>query len=472
MQRSDTKRNTPSPQQRGESMQTLTGGDNPAAAVYDTYSTTVSNKTPPPRTIPTRHLDRQWSACSLCSVDSIDALDNEVLPIPGRESHTSDMNQFLTYIHRLNHIRRFEGDAPLNLEFWKYIKSVLETASKPVGYMGLTDCDAVEPKSAQDNATFLKKIETTSIINPMDPSLLAERLNMPVEDILTELLYAAKIDMVRMRWFPNCDYLPADPCASKRPRRKKAAYCNACKYRNAIVVLKKIKVVFLFNTDIFFALAEMAENRLNLDEENDLLAVAPASFTGSGYRYSVGCGNTSDGMMLRPALSPGRYKITCPIAMTSSFLQIERACTDEDEPYVLRIHVSDILHRTGRNRKTLKAPHGKIYFDIFTDTHPFFICKMNKVEDDPGGSSLLDSMNNDILPPERRRAFTSAQTVMDTSAYLNLFESTEDETFHFNSAVKKMSLDASASDSGVSDLISPLKGLNFGDEIASVAEDA
>lgn len=404
------------------------------------------------RVVPHRHLDRQWSACSLCSVDSIDM--DDLLPIPGRESHTGDMAQFMSYIRRLGMIKRFEGDPPFSLPFWLFIKNVLDEA-KPVGYTELQDTEAVERKTASDNIAFLQKIEATSIINPIDPGALAEKTGLSIDDVLTELFYATQMDMLRMRWFPDCELLNPS-CSSKRPKKKKTAYCNGCKYRNAIAVLKKIKVVFCFNPDIFFALAEIPSH-VHLDPTDcELLAIVPATFTGSGYRYSLGADDDNDGSkanantQIRAALNPGRYTIQCPIvAMVSTFLHVEREATKEDEPHVLRIHVSDILQRPGRRSKTHAVPHGKIHLDIFTDTQAFFICKLQKVEEgtppttteSPMGmpsrqSTTVNNNNNKNSIP-----FTHAQKVMDHPTYIQLFEGTEVETFHFNSAVKKMSLE-------------------------------
>ena len=414
---------------------------------------------PPTRTVPSRHLDRQWSQCSLCSVDSNEM--DEQLPIPGRESHTSDVGSFLSYIQRMNTIKRFEGDPPFSLKFWRFVKEVLETAI-PLGYTELQDTEAVEPKSADDNTAFLKKISNTGIINPIDPGLIAEKIDLSLDEVLTELLYATQVDMLRMRWFPDCELLSGtDTCASKRPRKKKSSFCSGCKYRNAIAVMKKIKVVFCFNPDVFFALVENVPGTKLTTENTELLTVVPGTFTGSGYRYSVGCG---EDRMIRPALNPGRYTIQCPIAMASTFLEVESAVSEGDEPHVLRIHVSDILHRYGRRRKTLKVPHGKMHLDIFTDTQPFFICKIQRVGDEEQEDTLASPVRHNATAP-----FTCAQQVMDHPTYLHLFENTEVETFHFHSAVKKMSLEMASEKP--SEVIGPMKALCLSDENSSLAED-
>jgi hypothetical protein len=388
---------------------------------------------------------------------------DEQLPIPGRESHTGDMAQFMSHIRRLGMVKRFEGDPPFSLTFWKFIKEVLDTAV-PVGYKELQDTEAVESKKAEDNTAFLQKVADTSIINPIDPGKIAEKTGLTLDEVLTELFYATQMDMLRMRWFPDCELAGTSTCSSKRPRKKKTAYCNGCKYRNAIAVLKKIKVVFCFNPDIFFALAEMS-SRINLEtEDSELVAVVPATFTGSGYRYSLGCGGDTE---MRSELEAGRYTIKCPIAMASTFLEVERDATEEDEPHVLRIHVSDMLHRSGRRPKTLKVPHGKVHLDIFTDTHSFFICKIQKVDQDGDGT---------LTPPLPRQhsatMFTHAQQVMDHPTYITLFEGTEVETFHFNSAVMKMSLEPTMGSPAEKEIINSMKALSYvNDEISSVAED-
>jgi hypothetical protein len=406
------------------------------------------------KSLPARAIDRQWSACSLCSVDSLEV--DELLPIPGRESHTSDLDQFLAYVHRVRCVPRVPGDPPFGLKFWRFVKKILETATR-VGYEELRDANAVEPKSARDNDAFVGKIATTSIINPIDPVLIAECVDLPLDEVLTELLYATQVDMLRMRWFPDCEYPGPYSCSSRRPKKKKAAYCSRCRYRNAIAVLKKIKVVFCFNPDIFFALSEAAPQTTEADE---LLTVVPATFTGSGYRYSIGAGGD---MMIRPALEPGLYRIMNPITMTcSTVLNVERTATDEDEPHILRIHVSDILHRPGRQRKTLTVPHGKLHLDIFTDTQSFFFCRIQRLFGEEEDGALTPPTRQTLAP------FFSAQDLMEHTTYQYLFENTEVESFHFNSAVKKMYLEASEAN----DLIAPLKALScVSDEKSSVVEE-
>jgi hypothetical protein len=65
----------------------------------------------------------------------------------------------------------------------------------------------------------------------------------------------------------------------------------------------------------------------------------------------------------------------CAISLTDGFLVVERDATEEDEPYNLKLHVSDL---TAKHRgAVITIPHGKVRIEVFCDTKSFFvICSM------------------------------------------------------------------------------------------------
>lgn len=448
------------------------------AASSDRQAPTSEKKIP--SRAPVRGVSRQWSNCSLCSIDSFDM--DEQLPIPGRESHTSDMQVFGWHFTRLMNLGRIEGDPPLNHHFWKFIQKILETATE-AGYSELLNPDDAAPKGPNDNAAFLNKIRSTNVINPIHPKVLASESGLPLETVLTELLYATQTQLVTMRWTPSCDICHGQKKiqnklnnrinrnsrkGSRGRRHSSNKDLHRCEYSNAIDCLKKMHVAFVLHVDIFHALAESfrLESMEKALRDDELFCVVPGTFTGSGFRYSLGCGGSQE---VRPALEAGKYRMHCPLAMTKNYLTVVRDATDADEPVAVSIHVSDLVFKGGE-RKNLTVPHGRIHLDVFTDTQAFFILWIQKIrnqpqpqqpslqdcrqddgdggDDDGGGGGGgggggdeeedEDDDEDDDDPPDV--PYLTAQQLMEHSTYQHLFEATEVEAYHFSNAVKKMVL--------------------------------
>ena len=202
--------------------------------------------------------------------------------------------------------------------------------------------------------------------------------------------------------------------------------------------------------------------------------------------------------MFRPALKAGKYRMHCPVALTENYLVVERDATEQDEPVVLPVHVSDLVYHEGARHKTLRVPHGKVHLDIFTDTQSFFVCwiqkknktrrkgttitttttttateekedttidttnatstmekKNKKDENDKGdGSSSSNSSSNNNTnggndqdnedaqegSESIARWWTSAEETMNNPTYMELFEGTEEEEHLYGNAVKRMVL--------------------------------
>ena len=385
---------------------------------------------------PERCLSRQWSKCSLCSIDSCD--EEELLPIPGQESHTSDMNQFLIYVQRVKLQPRFETCTPFCTTFWIFMKNVLEKAQS-VGYCELPDADESDQKGPEENEAFIAKIQNTACINPINPQAIVDQTGISLDEVLVELLYAAIVGLVTMEWTPSCVSTSSGrlTCYHKQRLRSRKAqvpieFCSGCRYKNAIEVLRKINVVFHLNSDVFYVLAVNFHATLPPETINKtyMYVVVPATFTGSGFRFSIGCGGDD---MIRPNLPAGRYRMHCPVTLTNNYLEVERDTTDDDDECVLDVHVSDLFHyKGGKQRKVLKVKHGMIHMDIFTDTQPFFVCWILPDMDDESMAKVMQ-----VEQPN----FISAQRLMENPTYQSIFEYTEIEVDHFNEAVRKMKLD-------------------------------
>lgn len=252
-----------------------------------------------------------WDGCSLCSdTGDEDELEiEELLPIPNRESHTCDLAQYRVYLEAVKkQKRRPNVDPPFSETFWNFLETALDKAH-PVGYSEAKLPTDVVHRGPQDNDAFMKKVVGTNLINPIHPILLSEESGIPFEEVLTELLYASRVGMMTMKLTPNCQRCGSAVCAVERfsdiPTQ---AYCEGCRYQNSFDCLSKIKVVFILDRDVFYALAESFACQPSKASmaANKVFAMVPATFSGSGFRYSIGC----DGdMMLRPALPAGRYRM-------------------------------------------------------------------------------------------------------------------------------------------------------------------
>jgi hypothetical protein len=110
---------------------------------------------------------------------------------------------------------------------------------------------------------------------------------------------------------------------------------------------------------------------------------------------------------------------------------VERDATEADEPYLIKIHVSDLCY-SGGPRKVVTAPHGKVRMEVFCDTKSFFILWIQQ------------NVNDDILfyvPPEERPTSCSAMVIMSHPSYKTLYEGTLLETQNFSGAVAQMAMD-------------------------------
>jgi hypothetical protein len=95
----------------------------------------------------------------------------------------------------------------------------------------------VQHKGPDDNAAFMRKLEATKLINPIHPILLANEFQIPLNQVLTELLFAAKLGFMSMKLTPNCQRCGSSVCAVDRVSDLPSeAYCEGCQYKNTIEV--------------------------------------------------------------------------------------------------------------------------------------------------------------------------------------------------------------------------------------------
>lgn len=303
---------------------------------------------------------------------------------------------------------------PFNAKFWAFVRSILAKAVD-VGYQELPDSTATVAKGPKDADAFLSKVIAIGLLNPIQPATLAKEGGFDEMKVLAELLHATSVGLVAMRFAPECVQCGSEVMDTDMLGRLPArANCQGCHAPNVIDSLDKIKVMFCFNSDVLYVLAENYSCTPSQDSmaQTAVFAAVPATSTGSGFAYSVGTGEETE---IAPALPSGRYRMHCPVAKTDNILVVKRDSVDADEPIKLTVKVSQLVykHKRDSQKASLEVPHGKISFHILPDTRSFFVLWVQKDVDD----KILFH-----LPQEERSVYTTATTVMHHPVFNTLFQ--------------------------------------------------
>ena len=382
----------------------------------------------------------ELKSLSYSDYNSIDGFDlakdhgRQSGPIEGRESHTSDLDEFERYFqlmvddknntnsklgdhhdHHCSHIDESENDNCINEKFWSHVRTLLKKAA-PVGYSELPDSNEVIHKGPDDVTEFFMKVIGISDINPIHPVTIAKNSGVPVSEVLNELFYATRVGLVHMLWTPECTRCGGAACTEESLMDiPESTNCDTCSHLNTINSLEKIKVVFLLNNSVLhisadnFACTPSAKSM----SFNAVFTHVPATATGSGFRYSAGCGGKKQ---LRETLPKGRYRMHCPVAMTDSYLVVENDAKPENKPLKLNLPVSELVCNGPESmcpRKTITVPHGRIHFDVHPDTGSFFVLWIQHNQED---EELLM-----FLPENERPPYTPAAEVINHPTFNKLF---------------------------------------------------
>lgn len=237
----------------------------------------------------------------------VTAYGRPVKVVPGRESHTADFEAFEAFLRRTEEIKRahseqtqYRPEKHSSTRFWDFMEDVLQMAL-PVGFEGDPEGSiGVVHKGPQDYENFRSKLLRTEIINPINPVTLAEASGVPLKDVISELLYATKAELMSMQWAPVCER-----CVSPLRTLKWANYdwvllkknpiktcCQACRFENTIEALDKVKVFFMLSQSVFYTMAANfhCKSHKTIEKATQLKIHLPANSSGSGWRISVGCG--------------------------------------------------------------------------------------------------------------------------------------------------------------------------------------
>lgn len=332
-------------------------------------------------------------------------------PILGRESHTADLDEFDKALELMRNYERSATDPPMSEKFWAKIRSNLADFIEGVGYEAQENSESTIVKGPNDISNLITRVVGMSAYNPIHPArLVTEMEGYSTETILTELMYGTKVGLVTMQWAPECERCgSAVLIRSHLGQLPASAHCNGCHQKNDVRSLDKIMVTFMFSPNILYILANNFACTLSEKSASANVVFAPmlATNTGSGFRYSVGCGDEE--LKIGESLKKGRYRMHCPVSMTDVFLEVESDVKDTDIPVELRLPISEmVIHDPQEKLKTISVPHGMIHFDLLPDTRSFFVLWIQDALDD---EVLLR------LPPEERGTYTSASEVINHGAF-------------------------------------------------------
>lgn len=393
-----------------------------------------------------RRLSSMKRRSSSLSVDIYSRQDRVLFD--DRESHTVDLDELDRYLIKMKRQERDFGEPPFSDRLWGYLRKSLEEHARPTGYgphdSGPSVC---VPKGPEDATKFLKKKFALDEFSPINPATLAAKTGMSRDRVLTELLQATDAGLTTMMFSPECTRCGGAVCARSELGKVsgRAVSCGGCSYVNDVHSLDGIAVVFFLRPEVLYVLADSfgcTPSKASLNETL-VLAPVPGTTTGSGFRYSIGCGATP---ITEKPLERGRYRMHCLISKTDGYIDVlggapdeggekTENCTDDrttsglvslgdsaiDEPHphelVIPLRVSD-FKMDGEERAVLSIPHGRCHFDVLPDTGSFFALWLQR--------DISDEVVF-TLPPEERAPFTSAGSVLNHPSYARRFPSGKDD---------------------------------------------
>ena len=266
--------------------------------------------------------------------------------IQGRESHTTDLARFDARIAEVESFQRAVTVQAFHTEFWAFVRTLLAPCERTVGYHSEEDPTVAIPKAPQDIQGLGERVGQLGLLNPIFPKALAEACGLDETVVLTELLVAAKVGLLRMRWAPECircgsAVLVTDTLSSLQ----READCGGCGQHNELHSLDKVMVTFTFASDVLYVLANNYACTPSSRSMGYNAAFAPMAATnsGSGFRYSFGTGEGQ----LRAALPAGRYRMHCPVSMTDNFLVVQRDAVETDEALEVPYSIAEMVVTSG-----------------------------------------------------------------------------------------------------------------------------
>jgi class 3 adenylate cyclase len=316
-----------------------------------------------------------------------------------RESHTADLVVFDRLVDRLGSCSRSSADTAFNMEVWSTIRGILAEFQDPLGLKSLPSRDEVLDVSPSILDAYLRRITRAQLIQPLNVFEIAAASRLPLQDVVTELLYAAEVDLVRIKFTPACSNCGGNMCRVDNLRELNPEVdCDACHQSSVLESLDDVKVLFKLHPDVFYAPAN--NSRIQISKfamsKTRVFKAIPATEFGSGFIVKLGDSDSSE-----PALPAGRYRMRCPVSDTDNYLVVARDATAADAPHTATIRVSELCeNRHGE----LQVPHGRLTLKVHPDTSSFFALWIMRDEKD--ANALVR------LPQEEMEPYLSAAYIV------------------------------------------------------------
>jgi class 3 adenylate cyclase len=307
---------------------------------------------------------------------SFNSISRSTRTLSNRESHTANLEAFDRFVAILRSSDRDAQDPPFNQAVWATIRSQLAMFATPLGVTPRSDFEPHEVPPAVLSA-FTQRVVKSASIHPLDVALLSKLADVREYDMIAEILHAAKIGLITVKYVPGCvfdDCTTTDAASSARADYieglSSRAGCAMCQMPSKSKFTDHIRVIFKLQSDVFFAPTKNSRSHADLAKgsqhaETLLLRVVPAVETATtGFIVKLGGGDSSE-----PALPAGRYRMRCPISDTDNYLVVARDATAADAPHTATIRVSELCeNRHGE----LQVPHGRLRLKVHPDTSSFF----------------------------------------------------------------------------------------------------
>mmetsp|Transcript_26934 Transcript_26934/g.39839 ORF Transcript_26934/g.39839 Transcript_26934/m.39839 type:complete len:637 (-) Transcript_26934:21-1931(-) len=354
--------------------------------------------------------------------------------IDHRESHTANLEEFDNYMKQM-HTKNASKEA--NTKLWQYVRSTLEQHGQPAGFA------PQQNNEEEDNAyfmahakkksdAFVEKFIGLDLINPINPATIANAANIPMADILTELVQSTIIGLTTLRFAPICKRCggqvsqEADLTHYGVRDHEEEIVCRMCCYANHVSSMDQIGAFFFLHPSVLYVLAKNWGCYDSKRASRDILfyGAVPANGLKVGCTYTIGCASDTD--IFEKTLAKGRYRGRCGVSGSNYILEVQGdAPADPNEIHHDEIKVSYLvppeivtgvqsIRRLSSIHPTpiLTVPHGRLKLDILPDTKSMFLFGIR-------GPHPVSDNDFFTLPEEERSVYTSACDIMNHPSFQN-----------------------------------------------------
>ena len=205
-----------------------------------------------------------------------------------------------------------------------------------------------------------ERLKALSWLFPIDPPTLAERTGLALEAVLTELLHAANLGMLKLLWAPICHRCGgASREEPKLASIRREQICSFCGHTNTVESLDQIQALFAWAPEVLPAPVQAYDSH-RLPHKPILEGLVPPSKEDSGLSYVFGVHSWQP-----PAIPKGRYRLVCPYASVDCYLHVARE--PQAKPIRMRLKASDMqrpLYGQSQTNEIINLDHGKVRLDL------------------------------------------------------------------------------------------------------------